>query len=93
MGNYFEDRNHTREIRVLEQEIAKLEAEFKEAVDVIEDFKNNGTRHDLNPTGKFMSCGCFNSFSGDHWQSYIRSQDRYVREKAEQFLAKYRGEK
>ena len=29
MGNYFEDRNHTREIRVLEQELAKLKEENK----------------------------------------------------------------
>lgn len=73
--------------------IAKLEAQLAQAVEVIEDFRDHGTRHDLNPTGKFMSCGCFNSFSEDHWQGYIRSQDSYVREKAREFLAKVKGSK
>ena len=67
-------------------EIKQLKARLERAEKVIEDFKDYGTRHDKNPTGQFMECGCFNSFAGDHWQSYIRTQDDYVRETARQYF-------
>jgi len=45
-----------------------------------------GTKHDLNPTGVLKACGCFDSFLGDNWQSYIKSQDLFVRQFAIQAL-------
>lgn len=64
----------------------ELQNKLKKAEDLITDFKDYGTRHDINPTGQFMPCGCFNSFGNDHWQGYIRSQDRSVRDRAKDYF-------
>jgi hypothetical protein len=45
-----------------------------------------GAKHDLNPTGVIKACGCFDSFLGDNWQYYIKSQDLFVRQFATQAL-------
>jgi hypothetical protein len=52
------------------------------------DFRDFGTRHDLNPTGQFEECGCFQSMSGDSWQGYIKSQDMMTRLRAKETIAK-----
>ena len=57
-------------------------AKLRIALLALKDFAEHGTRHDANPTGMMKPCGCFDSFKGDHWQSYIKSQDESVRERA-----------
>jgi len=66
----------------------RMELKLADAVEALEDFKDFGTRHDVNPTGQFMPCGCFNDLNGGHWQNYIKSQDEYVRETAKECLAR-----
>jgi len=70
------------------EEIESLRRENEIMRSALEEIKNNGTRHDLNPTGRFKPCGCFDSFSGDNWQGYIRSQDEFVRELCREALLK-----
>lgn len=67
-------------------EVYVLIAENEKLVECVKDFRDFGTRHDINPTGMFKSCGCFDSCSGDNWQGYIRSQDESVRERARKIL-------
>ena len=71
----------------LVQYVIKLEEIINIQGEALNDFMVFGTRHDLNPTGQFKECGCFDSITGDGWQGYIRSQDRSVRERARQALA------
>lgn len=71
-----------------QQELETTKKQLEEAIQALRDFKDFGTRHDTNPTGQFMDCGCFQSFSKDSWQGYIMSQDESVRERARDFLAK-----
>lgn len=69
-----------------EKEIQRLQQQVKVLREALEDFRDCGTRHDINPTGMFKSCGCFQSMNGDSWQGYIKSQDEYVRDRARQAL-------
>lgn len=62
--------------------IDEIKAKLDKVIAALEGFRDFGTRHDTNPTGQFRECGCFDSFKGDHWQNYIRSQDKSVRDRA-----------
>ena len=68
------------------EEIERLTESLDYAIWALKEFKNHGTRHDTTPTGMFKPCGCFDSFDGDNWQSYIRSQDHSVKEMADHYL-------
>ena len=69
-------------------EVEKLQEQNKIMREALCDFRDNGTKHDINPTGQFKKCGCFDSFKSDNWQSYIRSQDSSVKDRAREALAK-----
>lgn len=86
----FNNKNNLSIDQKISDKIVKLEQRLKDAEEVIKDFKNYGTRHDINPTGQFKPCGCFDSMSGDSWQGYIRSQDKHVRSIASDYFKKYK---
>ena len=69
-----------------QKELAQLRVQLEKAEEVIKDFADFGTRHDVNPTGQFKNCGCFDSINGDHWQGYIRSQDQSVKNIAQDYF-------
>lgn len=71
------------------EEIEQLKKKCQKLKDCLEDFQKNGTRQDVNPTGQFKDCGCFDSIEGDSWQGYIKRMDNYVRQKAGQVLKEF----
>lgn len=75
-------KDQSQKIAELEGANTALQLQNQKLIEQLNDFKVFGTRHDTNPTGKFMPCGHFESFNDDSWQGYIKSQDESVRTRA-----------
>lgn len=79
---------HGKTISDLESQLALVQKQNEILRSCVEDFKDHGTRHSVNPVGVFKDCGCFDDMGGSNWQKYIRSQDESVRERARETIKK-----
>lgn len=68
-----------------------LSSELRELREGLEDFRDHGTRHDLNPT--LLGSGVHGEEGmtpgGRGWHSYLQQMDRYVRNRARALLKKH----
>lgn len=63
-------------------EVARILEENAKLREVLLDFKENGLRADLNPTGAIKQCGCFEF----NWWEYLKNIEFNVKEKANNAL-------